>query len=857
MTVRFSFSLACAFLAAAFPLPAQSNPNRGLWVGEVTLGAVNEVTVPLDADNIPRAPDPSVPTPTFDAANLRLIIHVDASGRASLLKHVAILARKAGVREKESDLALVTDESLYGAFPPQPATRISSVAFDFGDAMANAAVNEIANRAADAAKNAANANNATPSSVTEAVRSAAAAVVAQADAAAAFTTFLQTHLDAAKVRAIANGGSTDAAHTAAANLKTSSFFGDTRGLDMLDAIRESLAALPPTATQAQREKAALNAAASFAETDRKYDRFLASEMLGDMIGTAAEAAAKAADAQSPKEITEFQSAESGAATAVLSSAHGLGTGEEVAVFGAAVSAYNGIRPVVRIDADRFRIAVPFVAGGPIGGYSASTGIAPLHIESPGHGLATGDRITLRDSLPAYNGQHLVTVIDPDHFSIDVPFESDPASKGSWSVRSGAIVRYEGTGGAEAGVKIHAPGHGLDNGTKIEIRGAGEPSYNGIKTITRIDDDSFSIIQPFAGNPSDKGMWDVPVAVDGFAPPEELPTRIAAPGHGLADGDRIVINGSGAAVYNGEHEVSVIDAGNFSIPILFDPDTGNPAVKGTWRAAAGGQWRKVAPIRTALEQESAINDVLAEASRVQVSAFSDSRATDAVKAVLEAVLQGAALSDSSLSAQMMMLAEAAGREALGTSVPRYAGPTNVPSEDYSALVRSQAYTGSVATVATAAATAALTEKGNLIATPESIRDKALQAAIEALAPVYAAASRALLPQLPMDGDFGTGSGPLTTEIVLPANHPTNPFRHRRHPDHTTGFDIHRKVKLSFLDADAGSSARTGYGVDRISGVYEEEISGLHKPLGPSGNIGLRVRGTFQLHRISLIDTLNGR
>src|SRR5690606_19264485 len=107
---------------------------------------------------------------------------------------------------------------------------------------------------------------------------------------------------------------------------------------------------------------------------------------------------------------------------------------------------------------------------------------------------------------------------------------------------------------------------------------------------------------------------------------------------------------------------------------------------------------VAPIRTALEQESAINDVLAEASRVQVSAFSDSRATDAVKAVLEAVLQGAALSDSSLSAQMKMLAEAAGREALGTSVPRYAGPTNVPSEDYSALVRSQAYTGSVATVA---------------------------------------------------------------------------------------------------------------------------------------------------------------
>ena len=47
------------------------------------------------------------------------------------------------------------------------------------------------------------------------------------------------------------------------------------------------------------------------------------------------------------------------------------------------------------------------------------------------------------------------------------------------------------------------------------------------------------------------------------------------------------------------------------------------------------------------------------------------------------------------------------------------------------------------------------------------------------------------------------------------------------------------------------------MDRISGVYSEEIFGLHKPLGPSRNIGLKVSGTFQLYRISLIDTLNGR
>jgi hypothetical protein len=47
------------------------------------------------------------------------------------------------------------------------------------------------------------------------------------------------------------------------------------------------------------------------------------------------------------------------------------------------------------------------------------------------------------------------------------------------------------------------------------------------------------------------------------------------------------------------------------------------------------------------------------------------------------------------------------------------------------------------------------------------------------------------------------------------------------------------------------------VDEISGTYAEEIFGLHKPLGPSKNIGLKVAGSFKLHRISLIDALNGR
>jgi hypothetical protein len=80
-------------------------------------------------------------------------------------------------------------------------------------------------------------------------------------------------------------------------------------------------------------------------------------------------------------------------------------------------------------------------------------------------------------------------------------------------------------------------------------------------------------------------------------------------------------------------------------------------------------------------------------------------------------------------------------------------------------------------------------------------------------------------------------------------------HRRHPDHTEGYPITRKISLTVSPSDSESNGRAGYGVTRISGTYFEEIDGLHKPLGPSQNIGLRARGTFTLNRISYVDSLN--
>ena len=137
-----------AFLVAA-PACAQSTPLRGLWLGSAKLQAVNEVAVPLDEHNVPVAPDPRVPTPTRDAADIRLIIHVNGAGQAVLLKDVAVLNRSAGgTGTTEADMALVTDSRLYPEFPPQPAMRLASAVFDFGDAQATAALDAIVEDAA-------------------------------------------------------------------------------------------------------------------------------------------------------------------------------------------------------------------------------------------------------------------------------------------------------------------------------------------------------------------------------------------------------------------------------------------------------------------------------------------------------------------------------------------------------------------------------------------------------------------------------------------------------------------------------------------------------------------------------------
>ena len=98
--------------------------------------------------------------------------------------------------------------------------------------------------------------------------------------------------------------------------------------------------------------------------------------------------------------------------------------------------------------------------------------------------------------------------------------------------------------------------------------------------------------------------------------------------------------------------------------------------------------------------------------------------------------------------------------------------------------------------------------------------------------------------------------LTGTAFIGEDHPTNPFRHKFHPDHQYGYDITRNFTLKVSAPASGQSFdRGGYGVDRLTGTYREEVLGLHKLLGQARNIGLITEGIFTLHRVTYKDSLN--
>lgn len=416
------------FSLAALTASIQANePLTGLWVGEVVLDQVNEVTVPLDANNIPRAPDPRNTTSTYDAASLRLILHVDSEGKTQLLKHVAIAARDELTADNDADVVLITDPLLYNNIGGLRASRISSATFDFADPIATAALETMVDDLASSAAIAANVPTPDVATVEAAALSAANMVVAdESDADQRFINFYTTYLTPGLVDTIAVDGIGSVAYmnayTEADALEISSFVQDTRGKEMLAAI--NTAANAASENNDAKKRAAKLAAASFIEDDDAYNQFLASETMRAMVDGVAQNLVNSFNLVDVVDYSPIVFE-----TIITSTAHGLTTGDSITVANSA-AIYNGAMNVEVIDADTFSISVPFEsrvvvedywAGDEVGGGSvdsfASGGATVTQIVTASHGLSTGDMIEITDSGPSYNGLHSVTVVDDDNFTI--------------------------------------------------------------------------------------------------------------------------------------------------------------------------------------------------------------------------------------------------------------------------------------------------------------------------------------------------------------------------------------------------------------------------------------------------------
>ena len=113
-------------------------------------------------------------------------------------------------------------------------------------------------------------------------------------------------------------------------------------------------------------------------------------------------------------------------------------------------------------------------------------------------------------------------------------------------------------------------------------------------------------------------------------------------------------------------------------------------------------------------------------------------------------------------------------------------------------------------------------------------------------------------LNLSGPFAIGQK-LTATLNMPFDHPTNPFKHKYHPDHDNldarfgesaveSYTTARQIELAPSATPPDGPTAPDYGYNLIGGTYRETITGIHKST-------IRISGTFRLSRVSLIAQLN--
>lgn len=102
---------------------------------------------------------------------------------------------------------------------------------------------------------------------------------------------------------------------------------------------------------------------------------------------------------------------------------------------------------------------------------------------------------------------------------------------------------------------------------------------------------------------------------------------------------------------------------------------------------------------------------------------------------------------------------------------------------------------------------------------------------------------------MTGGVSIG-GSVAAALTYASDHPVNPYRHLYHPDADEGYEITRTITMTFDTISEADQINTDpeLGVTKLTGVYNESVSGLHKAT-------LYTEGTFTLHWINDVSILN--
>ncbi|MCH7226909.1 Ig-like domain-containing protein [Haloferula sp. A504] len=364
-------------------------------------------------------------------------------------------------------------------------------------------------------------------------------------------------------------------------------------------------------------------------------------------------------------------------TAVTITGHGLGTGGgTVWISGSDTLEYNGVFEASTLDDDTLSIDLPFitptgapgtwligsrmpsprstvVTTGTVGGFADDGGNTAVTITAHGIGSEGGEVTISGSSIAAYNGVFQASRIDDNTLSIGVPFAGAAATTGTWQIvfsppsnRSQALVEVVVLGRNDPPQPL-ADSTGILTDEDTVLRLFADP----VASVPVLDSDALYPLPrtAFTGgllsNDSDPDTNDQPFTqlrlvgvcqaadiTDFTGTPGESPVTVTSPGHGISDGETILISGYvGHPSYNAYHVVSVDPAfpDTFTIPVTFvDSEAPVAGPKALWTQLDDSNRFQTTSLRDAVVK------LEIRADRTQTNVIFDSRSSPELNALAD-------------------------------------------------------------------------------------------------------------------------------------------------------------------------------------------------------------------------------